>query len=216
MKLAAIVCEYNPFHKGHQYHIEETKRKTGCDGIVAVMSGNFVQRGEGALFSKETRAKAAVLGGADLVLELAPYFAVQSAEAFSLGALKIITSIPEIKYLSFGAEEENIDILKKAASILTDEPQSYKTALKEELDKGISYPTARQKALLKIGENDAAKALSSPNNILGVEYLKALKKFKSDIVPIAVKRVGAAHDSKAAGDMVSASYLREAYLKETK
>jgi len=216
MKLAAIVCEYNPFHKGHQYHIEETKRKTGCDGIVAVMSGNFVQRGEGALFSKETRAKAAVLGGADLVLELAPYFAVQSAEAFSLGALKIITSIPEIKYLSFGAEEENIDILKKAASILTDEPQSYKTALKEELDKGISYPTARQKALLKIGENDAAKALSSPNNILGVEYLKALKKFKSDIVPIAVKRVGAAHDSKAAGDMVSASYLREAYLKGDK
>ena len=216
MKLAAIVCEYNPFHRGHQYHIEETKRKTSCDGIVAVMSGNFVQRGEGALFSKETRAKAAVLGGADLVLELTPFFGVKSAEAFSLGALKIITSIPEIKYLSFGAEEENIEILKKAANILAGEPQNYKTALKKEMEKGVTFPVARQKALIDIGEKDIAKALAYPNNILGVEYLKAIKKFQSDIVPIAVKRIGAAHDSKEAGDMVSASYLREAFYSGEK
>lgn len=216
MKLAAIVCEYNPFHKGHQYHIEETKRKTGCDGIVAVMSGNFVQRGEGALFSKEVRSKTAVLGGADLVLELTPFFAVQSAESFALGALKIITSIPEVKYLSFGAEEEDIEILKKAAKILTDEPENYKIALKEELGKGISYPVAREKALINIGEKEIAKALTSPNNILGVEYLKALRGLESNIEPVLVKRVGAAHDSMESGEKVSASFLREAYLKGDK
>ena len=154
MKLAAIVCEYNPFHKGHQYHIEETKQLTDCDGVVAVMSGSFVQRGEIALFSKEARARAAVLCGADLVLELPPQFAVRSAEAFAFNALKIITSIPEVKYLSFGAESENTESIKRAAEILSEEPEEYKAALKAELKKGISYPDARQRALKKIGEDE--------------------------------------------------------------
>lgn len=216
MNLAAIVCEYNPFHKGHQYHIEETKRLTGCDGIVAVMSGNFVQRGECALFSKEVRAKAAILGGADLVLELAPHFSVRSAEAFAERALKIITAIPEIKYLSFGTEEENIDELKTVAQILKDEPENYKSALKEELNKGFSYPAARQNALVKIGESKAAKVLSYPNNILGVEYIKALKRFNSEIIPVGIKRIGAAHDSMEEDKTVSASYLREAFYSGDK
>lgn len=211
MKLAAIVCEYNPFHKGHQYHIEETKQLTDCDGVVAVMSGSFVQRGEIALFSKEARARAAVLCGADLVLELPPQFAVRSAEAFAFNALKIITSIPEVKYLSFGAESENTESIKRAAEILSEEPEEYKAALKAELKKGISYPDARQRALKKIGEDEAAAVLELPNNILAVEYLKALKRFDSGFEPVAVKRVGAAHDSKEAGETVSASYLREAF-----
>ena len=216
MKLAAIVCEYNPFHKGHQYHIEETKRKTGCDGVVAVMSGNFVQRGEAALFSKDLRAKSAVLGGADLVLELTPFFAVRSAEQFAKDALKIITSIPEVKYLSFGVEEENLDTFKKVSEILTEEPEIYKNALKEELDKGVSYPVARQNALIKMGEVDGVRIISSPNNILGVEYLKALRRFDSHIEPVLVKRIGAAHDSMESGENVSASFLRAAYLKGDK
>lgn len=211
MVLAAIVSEYNPFHKGHQFHIEETRRITGADGVIAVMSGSFVQRGEGAIFSKEIRANAAICGGADLVLELAPTFAVQSAERFARGALKIITSIPEVKYLSFGAEDEGIDNIKRAAEILACEPEEYKAALKEELLKGISYPEARQNAFVKIGEKEAAEVLSQPNNILGVEYLKALKRFNSKILPVAIKRKGAVHDSKISGEFSSASFLRDAF-----
>lgn len=213
MKLAAIVCEYNPFHKGHQFHIEETKRITGCDGIVAVMSGNYVQRGEGAIFPKEERAKKAVFGGADLVLELSPLFSVRSAEDFSKSAVKIITSIPEVKYLSFGAEEDNIEPLKRAAEILFKEPCEYKSFLKEELKKGISYPKARENALVKMGEDDAARVLSTPNNILGVEYLKALKSFSSEIEPVLVKRIGAGHDSKEENEFPSATYLREEFYR---
>ena len=211
MKLSGIVCEYNPFHKGHKFHIEETKRKTDCDGVVAVMSGNFVQRGEGAVFSKEVRAKAAIDAGADLVLELSPFFSVRSAEQFALGAVKILSSIPEIKYISFGAEEEDTEKIKKAAEILINEPEDYKAALKEELKKGVSYPVARENALLKIGEDDAAKVLKEPNNILGVEYLKAIKRLDSNISPVSVKRIGAGHDSLKREETVSASYLRGAF-----
>lgn len=214
MNLAAIVCEYNPFHLGHKLHIEETRRITGCDGVIGVMSGNFVQRGEPALFSKRVRADAAVHCGADLILELSPYFAVRSAEQFALNALKIVTSIPEVKYLSFGIEANELSSLKKAAEILAEEPEEYKKALKEELDSGVSYPRARQLAMEASGGKEAAEALSSPNNILGVEYLKALMKLGSKIEPAIVKRIGAAHDSLEPGEYVSASYLRRAFYDD--
>lgn len=213
MKLAAIVCEYNPFHLGHEYHIEKTKELTGCDGIVAVMSGNFVQRGEPALFSKEIRAKAAALKGADLCLELAPEYAVRPAEGFAEAAVRIITSIPEIKYLSFGAEEEDIDLIKKAAQLLCEEPKAYKTALKEELKKGVSYPRALMQALNETGQFSETKAFLSPNNILAVEYIKALNKAGSEIIPLAVKRRGAGHDSDdEKKEFLSASLIRAAFL----
>jgi len=214
MKLAAIICEYNPFHSGHMYHIEETKRLTDCDGIIAVMSGNFVQRGEAAVFDKKDRAKAAILCGADVVFELSAVHAVQTAELFARNALKIIASIPEIEYLSFGAECDDVSVLKKTALLLSEEKENYKTELKRLLDSGLSFPAARQQALILSGEEKAGEVLNYPNNILGVEYIKALIKYGSDIKPVLVKRKGAAHDSDEMCDgFFSASKLR-AFLSD--
>lgn len=210
MNLAAVICEYNPFHKGHLYHIKKTKELTGCDGVVAVMSGNFVQRGEAAIYSKQTRAKAAAECGADLVLELSPFFAVQTAEIFAVNALKTITSIPEIKWLSFGVEESCEEGIKRAAYVLANEARAFSHLLKEGLKDGMSFPTARQAALEKMGENAAAEVLKMPNSVLAVEYLKALKKFNSDIEPVFVTRKGANHDDLCEKDgILSASGIRK-------
>lgn len=210
MKLAAVVCEYNPFHSGHLYHLNKTRELTGCDGIVAVMSGNFVQRGEAAIFSKETRAKAAAECGADLVLELSPFFAIQTAEIFAANALKIITSIPEIKWISFGVEEDSEEGIKRAFHILSKEGEAFSHLLKEELAKGCSFPAARQVVFEKMGEEDAAKALKKPNSILAIEYLKAIKKFGSSVEPVFIKRKATEHDSQTEADgFASASLIRE-------
>ena len=146
MKLAGIICEYNPFHNGHLYHIEETKRVTGCGGIVSVMSGSFVQRGEAAILDKETRAEAAIKSGVDVVLELSAPYAVKTAELFAFNAVKILSSIPEIKFLSFGAETDNISLFKKCAELLVSENEGYKKELKSLLGTGISFPLARARA----------------------------------------------------------------------
>lgn len=210
MKLAAVVCEYNPFHSGHLYHIEKTKAETGCDGVIAVMSGNFVQRGEAAIFSKEERAQAAVNSGADLVLELSPFFALQTAEIFAANALKIITSIPEVCYLSFGIEDNSRKGIERTAQIFSKEAEAFSHLLKQKLGEGVSFPAARHAALEEMGENEAAEILKKPNAILAVEYLKALKKFGSAIEPVYITRKGAAHDSSAETDgFFSASRLRE-------
>lgn len=212
MKLLGIVSEYNPFHKGHKFHIENAREKSGCDGVVAVMSGNYVQRGEGALFEKSVRAKAAVDGGVDLVLELSPFFSLSSAEKFSFSAVKILSSISEVKFLSFGAESTNLKLFDEAAELLFSEPEEYKEALKESLKSGMSFASAREAAFRALGKEQLLPLISSPNNILGVEYLKALKKLNSDIQPVIIKREGSAHDSLLKTDMPSASYLREKFL----
>ncbi len=195
MRNAAIICEYNPMHNGHAYHISETRRITDSDGIISLMSGNFVQRGEGALFDKYTRAKAALKGGADLVLELPALFTLQSAERYAMNAVKTLNALNCVDFLSFGAECDDILKLENIARLISDEPDEYKKIIKDELLSGVSFPTARAHSVEKLLGGDSAETLLSPNNILAIEYLKALRRTNSSIKPIAIKRLGAHHDS---------------------
>ena len=205
MKVVGIICEYNPIHKGHIYHITETKKALGDDAaVVCCMSGNFVQRGEPAIFSKFARAKAAVMCGADLVIELPTVFALSSAEGFAHGAVKLLDSLGVCTHISFGSEEgETAKLDKIVDTLLSPETD---TKIKKELESGISYAAARQNALKSIiGEN--ADIIEKPNNILGIEYLKALKIIHSDMQPVTVPRCGGDHDGEKG---YSASAVRNA------
>ncbi len=210
MKLAAIICEYNPFHNGHQFHIEETRRITKADGIVAIMSGNLVQRGDVAIFDKALRAKAAVLGGADLVIELPAVYSSASAEFFALNAIKILNALGTIDCLSFGAESADADALVKIADLLADEPDEFSNKIKQLLTEGLSFPTARSRAVGEVLGKKYQDILSTPNNILGIEYCKALKTTHSNLSPCPILRQGADHDSNQTSDSIaSATYVRE-------
>lgn len=210
-KVLGIVAEYNPFHNGHLYHLEESKRLTGSTYTVAVVSGNFTQRGSTSLVDKWTKAKTALQCGVDLVIELPVLYATSSAENFADGAIKILDSLKVVDYVSFGAETADINILNVFADVLYHEPREYKSILSHELDKGLSFPKARENALMMY-LNDIRKyanILSSPNNILGIEYMKALKKYKSIIQPISIPRYEAAyHDTSYTGNIASATAIR--------
>lgn len=209
MSIAAVICEYNPFHNGHKFHIEETKRQTGADGIIAVMSGNFVQRGEPAIFNKQLRAASAILGGADLVLELPAIYSCASAEFFAKGAIKILDALGQVNFLSFGAETPCADSLTSVASLLANEPPEFSAKLKQYLNAGMSYPSARSAAVCDISGKESSKLLASPNNILGIEYCKALLNENSSITPIPILRKGAEHDSQSPqSGIASASHIR--------
>ena len=219
MKVAGIIAEYNPFHRGHAYQIEETRKKTGADVIVAVISGSFVQRGAPALFDAHARARLALLGGADLVFALPAANACQSAEFFARAGVKLLDGLGCVDVLSFGSERGDIRALEELARILLDEPEDYRETLKIRLRAGEPFPAARQQALAaylsREGENpqDAALLLS-PNNILGVEYLKALRRLRSSIKPFTISRKGSGyHDTRLEGTFPSASAIRLA-LKE--
>lgn len=189
-KVLGIVAEYNPFHNGHLYHLEKSKKDTGSNYTVAIMSGNFTQRGSTSLMDKWSKAQAAIRNGIDLVLELPVLYATSSAENFAEGAIKILDSLNVVDYISFGAETVDIEILDKCADVLYQEPKQYKTLLSHELSKGISFPKARENALM-LYLNDIRKfanVLSSPNNVLAIEYLKALKKLKSNLTPYSIPR----------------------------
>lgn len=208
MKVIGIVGEYNPFHFGHAYHIEESRKAAGEDSaVVCVMSGDFVQRGESALYSKFARAEAACRSGADLVLELPLPWSLSSAEGFARGALGILGNLGIVDTLSFGSECGSADALSRTAELLlkpeTDE--RIRRELKE--NEGISFAAARQHALAHF-DGDLALLLESPNNILGVEYIKAIYEQSLDITPVTVMRLGAGHD--AHGDALprSASEIR--------
>lgn len=194
-----IISEYNPFHNGHLYHLRESKKITHSDYSIAIMSGNFTQRGEPSIIDKWSRAKMAIESGVDLVIELPTIYAISSAENFASGAIKILNSLGIVDYLSFGSECNDISILNDIANVLYEEPSDYKTLLSHELSKGISYPKAREKALMMYLNNVRrfANVLSSPNNILGIEYLKALKRQKCSIEPVTVKRQGTDHNESA-------------------
>lgn len=189
-KVLGIVAEYNPFHNGHLYHLEKSKQETGSNYVVAIMSGNFTERGNTALIDKWSRAEAAIRCGVDLVIELPVLYSISSAENFAEGAIKILDSLKVVDYLSFGAETSDIEILDKCADVLYHEPKKYKTLLSHELAKGISFPKARENALMMYLNNirKFANILSSPNNILGIEYLKAIKKLKSNLEPYSLPR----------------------------
>ena len=187
-----IIAEYNPFHNGHLYHLKESKRKCNAKYVVAIISGNFTQRGDASIVNKFEKAKMAIENGIDMVIELPTLYSISSAENFADGAIKILNELNFITHISFGSESGNINQLNDIASILTDEPEEFSKLLKEELRKGSSFPVARQNAIEKFlnltNKNEFNKLLKSPNNILAIEYLKALKKTKSNITPITIER----------------------------
>ena len=211
MNICGIVCEYNPFHNGHQYHIDEVRKH--ADAIVCVMSGNFVQRGEPAILRKHLRAQAAVLSGADLVVELPTPWATASAERFAQGAIYLYSTIPGATHLSFGCESNDLTALSRTAEIL--ESVDFSDRLKESLKFGVSFATARMNSVLEIDQN-CGKILQYPNNILAVEYIKALNLISPNIVPIPILRRFSSHDSDViTEDFASASAIRT-LIKEQK
>lgn len=188
MKVTGIIVEYNPLHNGHIYHLEQTKKITNCDYIVAVMSGNFVQRGEPAIINKWARAEAALKAGIDLVIELPVIYSISSAENFAYGAMSILNKLKFVDSICFGSESGNIEPLFKIAQILADEPKEYKNLLRNYLKQGLQYPKAREIALNTYFK-DTNNLLQTSNNILGIEYLKALIKLNSNIKPYTIKRI---------------------------
>ncbi len=210
-KVLGIIAEYNPFHNGHLFHLNESKKLTGSSYTVAIMSGNFAQRGNTSIIDKWSKAKSAIECGVDLVVELPVLYSTSSAENFAEGAIKILDSLKVVDYLSFGAETADINLLNNIATVLNEEPKEYKSLLLEELKKGLSYPKARENALM-IYLNDIKKysnVLSSPNNILGIEYIKALKKYNSIIQPIAMPRHESGHnDLNYHGNIASSTAIR--------
>jgi predicted nucleotidyltransferase len=199
MKIVGIVSEYNPFHNGHMYQIKKAKELSGAGFCIAVMSGSFVQRGEPAICDKWARAEMALRCGVDLVVELPVIYSAQSAEFFATGAVRILDKMGA-DFISFGAENDDIEALSAAARLFAREPEEFKKHLGLNLKKGISFPKARENAAHVLGIKDI---ISSPNNILGIEYIKALQRLGSKMKPVPVKRVGSQHDG-----VGSASYLR--------
>lgn len=212
MKTAAIICEYNPFHYGHKLHIDKT-REAGATHIIAVMSGNFVQRGDAALFDKFTRAKTALENGADLVIELPERVSLTSAERFASGAVELITALGCVDMLSFGSECGDIAALREASGAI--DYSVHTDFFSELIKRGKSYPSALQATLLEYYTDDVAEIIASPNNTLAIEYLNALDNAGNTIEPFTIKREGAAHDSDSAEpeeEFVSASLIRKMIL----
>ena len=209
-KILAVISEYNPFHNAHLYHIQKSKKLVNPDYSICIMSGNFVQRGEPSIIDKWSKTKAALKCGFDLVVELPTVYSISSAENFAEGAIKILDSFDDVT-LSFGSECGDLDTLNNIANVLFDEPKEYQTILSHELSKGLSYPKARENALL-LYLNDVRKyanVLSNPNNILGIEYLKAIKKLKSKVIPFTIKRIDEGYNSLKIKDrLASATAIR--------
>lgn len=208
MKVSAVIAEYNPFHNGHKYHIEETKRRTDGSFVMVIMSGNFVQRGEPAIIEKRERAKAAILGGADLVVELPVPWATASAERFARGAVYIAVQAGIVDYLSFGCENNDIASLSQIARVLND--NVYSRQVKDFYDDNMySYAQARTAVVNSVLEKDCTEMMMKPNNILAIEYIRALQAFKSGIEPIGISRQSAEHDSSfSTGNITSAMNIR--------
>ena len=216
-KVLAIICEYNPFHNGHLYQLNESIKAIQPDFVVCIMSGNFVERGNTALINKWARAEMALKSGVDMVIELPTIYSISSAENFASGSIKILNSLKCDTFLSFGSECGDIDILNRFADILVKEPSEYVTMLNHELAKGLSFPKARENAmLLYINDiRNSANVLSGSNNILGIEYLKQIIKTGNSITPITIKRVGAEYNSLSiVGNIASATAIREMLLQK--
>ena len=211
MRVIGIIAEYNPFHSGHKHHISEVRRQFGNDcAIVCAMSGNWVQRGDCAITDKWTRSAMALRGGADLIIELPTVWAVSSAESFARGGVFLLEKTGIVDTLSFGSEGGDLEPLLLAARALDSE--DYQLHLRQYLDENISFPAARQKAAAAL-LGDASHCLAAPNNNLGVEYLRAITYFKSDILPSTIPRLGTSHDSETTSEyFASASFLRKSLL----
>lgn len=214
-KICAIICEFNPLTNGHKYIIEQARKISGCDFIMCIMSGNFTQRGEPSILNKQMRAKLALLAGADIVVHLPTAYSCASAEVFALAGIKIANSFKNVTHIMFGSELGELEPLLSIAKYLNNEPRIYKTLLKNQLSLGNSYNSSRIEALNQISKTDKSlpqntkEILSCPNNILAVEYLKALLNIDSKIIPITTKRLGEDYNSKKLNSLSSASAIRE-------
>ena len=214
-KVLGIIAEYNPFHNGHLYHLNKSKQLTNADYTIAIISGNFTQRGDTSIINKWDKTEAILENGVDLVIELPLVYSISSAENFADGAIKILDSLGVVDYVSFGCETTDIDCLNNISNTLFNEPEEYKKILNQELSNGISYPKARQIAIEKY-LNISSDALSMPNNILAIEYLKALKKYKSSISPIFIKRIDNGYnDTEYKNNIASATAIRN-IIKENR
>lgn len=215
MNVVGIIAEYNPFHKGHAYQIQKAKEQCGAEFAVVVMNGDFVQRGEPAIFDKYTRTKEALLGGADLIFELPVRFGLSSAGDFAMGGVLALNALPFVTHLCFGTETGDLTPLLQAATFLCDEPDSYRTRVKHFVKQGILYPKARSLALAA-ESGLPTQTWDSPNNILGLEYCVALQKLHSKIKPFTIRREGQGYhdnDTPALSDFPSATFLRKKIRK---
>ncbi len=186
MKLMAVICEYNPFHKGHEYQLKTQKNRLSADGVICLMSGSFVQRGAPAVYDKWTRAKAAILSGADLVLELPVVYSAQSAKRFSFGAVSLLNALGCVDALSFGSECDNLSQLQQTKDLVFS--SEFLSLVADEMKHGISFPAARSVVMQHHFPTFEAVQLDSPNNILALEYLKALEELQSSIEPTTLHR----------------------------
>lgn len=215
MNVVGIIAEYNPFHEGHAYQIQKAKEQCGAEFAVVVMNGDFVQRGEPAIFDKYTRTKEALLGGADLIFELPVRFGLSSAGDFAMGGVLAMNALPFVTHLCFGTETGDLTPLLQAATFLCDEPDSYRTRVKHFVKQGILYPKARSLALAA-ESGLPTQTWDSPNNILGLEYCVALQKLHSKIKPFTIRREGQGYhdnDTPALSDFPSATFLRKQIRK---
>lgn len=213
MNITGIITEYNPFHNGHLHHLSSAKSVTGCDGVVCIMSGNFVQRGGPALIDKWERTSMAIENGVDLVLELPTFYALSSAEHFAKGSISILDSLGVINNIFFGSECGNVDDLIKIAEVLVDEPMEFKEDLKRNLKTGITFAKSRELSLVKLLQNEnLSEILQNSNNILGIEYIKAILSLNSKIKPLTFKREGSNYNDKnLSSNFASATSIRLAF-----
>ena len=219
MRVNGIIAEYNPFHNGHLYQLKQSKEATGSDYTIVVMSGNFTQRGDVAFCEKHVRTRMALQSGADLVIELPAVYAVSSAWEFAFGGISILNSLGVADTVSFGSECGELEKLTQIAEILLDEPEEYRCILTRCLSEGMSFPAARDLAVgtfLKKSTEEMSEILSNPNNILGLEYLKALKTLHSSMRPYTVRRIESGYHDKTLGETISsATAIRKTLLQES-
>ena len=211
MKIVGLITEYNPFHNGHKYHIEKAKEITGAEYCIAVMSGDFVQRGAPAFLPKHLRAEMALNGGCDMVIELPVCYATGSAEYFASGAISILDNLGCVDAICFGSECGDYDALEKIARVLADEPSEYKVLLQSNLRAGLNFPAARQQALIEYFQDDDLNTIiQEPNNILGIEYIKSMILRRSMMKGYTITRNESSyHDEELSSQYSSASAIRK-------
>ncbi len=208
MKVTGIIAEYNPFHNGHKFHLEQARKTTGSDYTIVVMSGDYTQRGTPAIYSKYMRAQTALLAGADLVIEMPVFGSVSSAPDFAECGVKLLDSTGICDFLFFGSESGNLSTLTEQANALSDESEEISLKIKDGLKNGLSWPDARANAY-----GGSEIIASSPNDILGIEYIRAIKRVQSNITPMTLKRSDPGyHSEEKSGSFASATAARKAIL----
>ena len=216
MNITGIITEYNPFHNGHKFHLEESKKQTKSDGTICIMSGNFVQRGGPAIIDKWKRTEMALSNGVDLIIELPTFYAVSSAEFFAKGAVSILNSLNIVNNLFFGSEIGDAKALSEIAKVLVSEDKRFQNILKENLSLGLTFAKAREKSLIEyLNSSEINNIITSSNNILGIEYIKAILKLNSSINPIALKREGSNYNDKSLSQTFSSATSIREVLKNT-